>query len=376
MGQVAVKDLLATETDASVTLLDSDVDRLEEVARLIDDARLTTERLDVGDGSRAVRALEGHTAAIGALPHASSLDGLMVAIAAGVPVVDLVGSKPEERVELDPEARKAGVLVVPGCGVAPGLSNVLVARGVDLLDEAHEAVIYVGGIPRRRIPPLEYQTVYSLVSMFGAFMRPARVCVNGVLTSVEALSGLEEVDFPEPVGTLEAFYTDGLASLPLTMLDRIRDTLWEKTLRYPGFAERVAFLKECGLLERDPVRVGGVDVAPVEVLIRQLGPALALGPEGDILAMRVVVSGLADGIDCVHSFDLVDYMDAATGHTAMARTTVFTATVAVRLIAAGLISRVGVRFPEQLFVGSLGDALLSGLEERGVVVKHSVDTLH
>jgi saccharopine dehydrogenase-like NADP-dependent oxidoreductase len=66
-------------------------------------------------------------------------------------------------------------------------------------------------------------------------------------------------------------------------------------------------------------------------------------------------------------------MDEVTGHTAMARTTGFTATVAARLIAAGRIHQSGVRFPEQLFVGGLGDALLSGLEERGVVVAHSVE---
>jgi lysine 6-dehydrogenase len=257
--------------------------------------------------------------------------------------------------------------------VSPGISNVLVTRGVDLLDEAHDAVIYAGGIPQRRRPPLEYETVYSLVSMVGSFLRPARIWVDGATTTAEPLSGLELVDFPEPIGTLEAFITDGLASLPLTVANRIGGSLTGKTLRYPGFAERVGFLKQCGMLERREIPVGDVEVAPIDVLIRQLGPALQLGPEGDILAMRVVVKGLADGSERVHTFDLVDYMDEATGHTAMARTSGFTATVSARLIAQGRIAGSGVRFPEQIFVGELGDALLAGLEERGVVVAHSVD---
>jgi lysine 6-dehydrogenase len=216
MGRVVAKDLLQTEEEATVTLLDSSNDRLNEAALLVDDERLTLERLDVQDRTQAVRTLGGHTVAIGALPHARSLESLKLAIAAGVPMVDLVGSYPELRVELDPAAGEASLLIVPGCGVAPGLSNVLVARGVELLDEAHEAVIYVGGIPRRRRPPLEYETVYSLESMFGAFLRPARIWVDGAMTTAEPLSGLELLDFPEPVGTLEAFYTDGLASLPPT----------------------------------------------------------------------------------------------------------------------------------------------------------------
>lgn len=374
MGQVVAEDLLQTEADAEVTLLDFNESGLTEAAHLVDDERLTTKRLDVQDAAKATGTLEGHTVAIGALPHARSLESQKIAIAAGVPMIDLVGSYPELRVELDPAAQEAGVLIVPGCGVAPGLSNVLVARGVDLLDEAHEAVIYVGGIPRRRRPPLEYETVYSLVSMFGAFMRPARVWIDGAMTTAEPLSGRELVDFPKPVGTLEAFFTDGLASLPLTMTHRIRDSLTEKTMRYPGFAEHVRFLKDCGMLERREIRVGDVEVAPIDVLIEQLGPALELGPEGDILAMRVVAKGLAEGMARTHTFDLVDYKDQATGHTAMARTTAFTATVAARLVSGGQISDVGVRFPEQLFVGELGDALISGLEERGVAVEHRVLT--
>ena len=143
-------------------------------------------------------------------------------------------------------------------------------------------------------------------------------------------------------------------------------------MRYPGFADRVGFLKECGMLERREIPVGAVEVSPVEVLIQQLGPALELGPDGYILAMRVVLKGLAGGKECTHTFDLIDYMDEITGYTAMARTTGFTATVAARLIAEGRVAEAGVRFPEQVFVGELGDALLSGLEERGVVVGHAV----
>jgi lysine 6-dehydrogenase len=97
-------------------------------------------------------------------------------------------------------------------------------------------VIYVGGIPRERTPPLEYQTVYSLVSMFGAYLRPAQIWVDGEKTTAEPLTGIEILEFPPPIGPLEAFYTDGLASLVLTVPHRIRGSLSEKTLRYPGFA--------------------------------------------------------------------------------------------------------------------------------------------
>jgi lysine 6-dehydrogenase len=373
MGSVAAKDLLSTEPDARVTLLDIDSGLLEEVAQRLSSPRLVPLELDVSDRERAAEALRGHDVAVGALPHAQSLQAIQAAIEARVSFVDLVGSKPELRRALDQKVRDAGVVVVPGLGVAPGLSNVLVARGMAALDETRGAVIYVGGIPMERTPPLEYQTVYSLVSMFGAYLRPAQIWVDGEETTAEPLTGIEILEFPPPIGPLEAFYTDGLASLVLTVPQRIRGSLSEKTLRYPGFAEKVKVLKDCGILEDEPVQVGGVRVAPRDVLVHQLGSTLELGPEGDILAMRVVVKGVAAGHDVSHTFELVDFMDPATRDTAMARTTCFPATIAARMIARGEVTDRGVRFPEELFVEGLGDHLFEELEERGVRVRHDVE---
>jgi lysine 6-dehydrogenase len=378
MGRVIAKDLLETEIDAHVTLLDLDTGLLEEVTELLADIpevndRLATQQVDVRDTARVAQALQGHDAAIAALPHACALDALKAGIQAGVSTVDLVGSKPELRRELDGAATEAGVLIVPGMGVAPGLSNVFIGRGVEVLDEAHEGVIYVGGIPVQRTPPLEYQTVYSLVSMFGAVQRPARIWREGEWGEVEAFTGLELVEFEPPIGKLEAYYTDGLASLVLTMDGKFRDVLEEKTLRYPGFADRVGFLKECGLLEMEPVDVGGVELAPRDMLIRQLSPLLKLGPKGDILAMRVIVKGQSLGRDYTHIFELVDFMDRDTGDTAMARTTGYPATITARMMALGAIAEEGVRFPEEVFSGPLFDVLVSELKERGVEVTHAVE---
>jgi lysine 6-dehydrogenase len=373
MGRVVAKDLLRSEPDATVTLMDAREHRLRDVIEMIGDGRLRAERVDVQDRERSAEALAGHSAVVGALPHAYSMAGLEAAISAGVPVVDLVGSKPELKRSLDRTAREKSVLAIPGLGVAPGLSNVLVARGVEALDETLDAVIYVGGIPRRRRPPLEYETVYSLVSMFGAVSRPARIWREGREALVEPMSGLERLEFPDPIGTLEAYYTDGLASLALTMPGRVGRTLEEKTLRYPGFADRVRFLESCGLLEDSAIELESGPVVPKELLIGALTPRLTLGPEGDILVMRVVVSGMADGRLETHTFDLIDFMDPASGETAMARTTGYPAAIAARMMASGQITETGVRFPEELFSADFGAELLSELAGRGVDITHQVE---
>ena len=119
MGRVIAKDLIETEPDAVVTLIDFDAGLLKDAAEFIDDPRLSVERVDVGDTDRTAKMLEGCRAVVGALPHRCSMDGLAAAIAARAPIVDLVGSQPERRQELDERAQDAGILVIPGCGVAP-----------------------------------------------------------------------------------------------------------------------------------------------------------------------------------------------------------------------------------------------------------------
>jgi lysine 6-dehydrogenase len=261
-------------------------------------------------------------------------------------------------------------LIIPGCGVAPGVSNMCIGRGAELLDEARTGVIYVGGIPKKKAPPLFYQTVYLMESVLNAYGRDATIVVNKEEAKVPPLSGLETISFPEPIGNLEAFYTDGLASLAITMKDRFEEKLFEKTLRYPGHAERVQLLKACGLLGEKPIEVGKVSVSPREVLLKALEEDLRLGPEGDILAMRIIVEGTKNGKPKKHTFELIDYMDPETKYTAMARTTGYPATCAARMITSGELTEKGVLFPEQVFLGQRFEKLVAALAAKGVKVTH------
>ena len=366
MGRVVAEDLMSSSADASVALCD----RSEALLAEASGERLTKAVVDVTDSEAAVRAMQGCDVAIAALPHGLSLKLVESAIAAKTSLVDLVGEAPAKRRALDDAARAAGCLIIPGCGVAPGISNFCVGRGMELLDETDKAVIYVGGIPRKPKPPLYYETVFLLESVLAAYRRKATVRRDGEEIEVEPLTEIEEVTFDEPIGTLEAFYTDGLGSLPLTVGARVRKDLYEKTLRYPGHVAGIQFLQQCGLFTAEPVDVAGASVSPVALLQKTLEDKLGLGPEGDILAMRVIVEGRAEGVRRAHEFELVDYFDADKGHTAMARTTGFTAACAARRIASRELDGAGVRFPEELFIGDAFESMAAELESKGVRVVH------
>ena len=370
MGKIIAKDILESETDVTVTLIDNNELLLKEVYDFINRDRLTICNLDLNDKDTAISQLKGHDVIISALSHSMSLPSLKLAVQAQVSIIDLVGEAPEKQFALDKEAKVAGIVIIPGCGVAPGISNICVGRGVELLDKTDEAIIYVGGLPKIKEPPLYYQTVYRLESVLGAYLRKVPIIKAGKEIEVEAMSGLEFVDFPEPVGRLEAFYTDGLCSLMVTMKSKISQHLAEKTLRYPGHTDRIRFLKECGMLEKDPVKIDSNEVKPLDVLINQLSPKLKLSDEGDLLIMRIIIKGIKDGKQQTHTFELYDEYDPETGYTAMARTTGFPAVIAAGMIIDETINEKGVKFPEQIFSTELFDTFFSTLERYNIQIDH------
>ncbi|KPK95942.1 hypothetical protein AMJ80_02810 [bacterium SM23_31] len=373
MGSIMPKDIFEYEPRVlGVTLIDNNESALRDVYNETGNDRLEIRKLDLNDTAAAVSLLRGHDAAISALPHELGLSALEAAVGAKVSVVDLVGVEPEKRMALHKKAEDAGIVIIPGCGVAPGISNMCVGRGVELLDETQKAVIYVGGIPKKKEPPLNYQTVYTLGSVFKAYVRKARIIQDGKEAEVEPLSGLEHVDFNEPIGRLEAFYTDGLASLILTMKGKISHFLAEKTLRYPGHTEKIKFLKACGMLDEEPETVNSYKVKPVDFLIKRLSPLLKLSPEGDFLIMRIIVEGTKNGKQQTHTFELIDEYDPATRYTSMARTTSFPALCVARMITGGIIKQKGVRFPEQIFSTGLFPEFLSALKKYNIQISHSV----
>ena len=210
------------------------------------------------------------------------------AIEARCHLVDLVGSKYEEKLRLDEPARSAGVLLVTGCGVAPGIVNVLAARGIDRLDFADEAIMYWAS-PGTHCPPLHYQVVFRLESVMGLYTRPAIAAENGEIVKMPALSGLEEIAFPEPIGVCEAAYSDA-HSTAYTLRHKVR-RLAEKTVRYPGHFEKMGVLAELGFLSEEPVYIEGRPVIPRQLTTAVLEPQMRGESEQDVTVVRVVVRG-------------------------------------------------------------------------------------
>ena len=311
-----------------------------------------------------VRILAGEAdLVIGALPGFMGFAALRAVIEAGRNIVD-ISFLPENCLDLDELARERGVTAVVDCGLAPGLGNVLMGRATRELDTVHSFLCYVGGLPAVRRKPFEYAAVFSPVDVIEEYTRPARYLEDGVLVTRPALSDVELLDFPG-VGTLEAFNTDGLRSLALTMP---APNMKEKTMRYPGHAELMRVLRDTGYFSKEEIDVRGTRVRPLDVTAQLLFPAWKL-PEGDedVSIMRVIITGVKDGTPVRREYNLLDRYDRATRTTSMARTTGYTCAVAARLVAGGTFTRKGVSPPEYIGLDAVADAaLMQGIQQRGV----------
>ena len=361
VGSTIVRDLAADETLKVVAV---DV-HPATLAKLKQSSGVKTLAADLSSPQKIRGAVAGADVALGALPSALGFAALETLIDAGVNCCD-ISFMEQDAQELSLAAQNKSVTVVVDCGVAPGLSNMIVGHVDALLDETASVEIYVGGLPRERRRPFEYKAPFAPSDVIEEYTRPSRFRELGVAVTRPALSETELMDFAG-VGTLEAFNTDGLRSLLYTIS---APNMKEKTLRYPGHVELMRMLRDCGFFDTDEIEVGGVRVRPRDLTSALLFPHWAYQPgEEDVTVMRVIVEGRRDGRRERHTYDLFDTYDSVAGTSSMARTTAFPATIVARRILDGTLNEPGVFAPEQLarrdgFLKSV----LAELAGRGVVV--------
>jgi lysine 6-dehydrogenase len=363
MGSVIGWDLARSDAVDSVVVADVDEGRLQAVKRRAQGRKLTVEGLDVRETGKVVEFLRRFDVAASALPHGVVHLSDLAAVQAGTKMVNIAFE--DEQMGLDGAARKSGALLVPGCGVAPGLGGILLAHSLKELGGGDEGHILVGGIPEHPRPPFDYRLVFSIVGLLREYTDDARVVRDGRVVRVRPFSTVETYEFPPPIGRLEGFCTDGLASLVYTM--KGMKTLDEITLRWPGHAEKMNVLLESGFFSKEKIRVGDAEVSPLEVSWAVLGKILSEGDPHDITVMRVIAKGRGKQV----VYDMVDRYDEELHVTSMGKTTGYTGSVVTQMVGSGRVRGNGVLPPEEAVTGRLVGELVSELSRRGVSIKRS-----
>lgn len=371
-GSACAYDLLQNPSITEVRLADKTVEHLPAFLEpYVGGERLKLITLDVKDPAAVQAAMAGVKSVMCAIPYYFNLPMTEDAIAAGAHFCDLGGNTEivQNQKKLDAKAAAAGVTVIPDCGLAPGMVNILAQLGIDRLDTTDSVRIYVGGLPQNPEGPLKYQIVYSIEGVLDYYTTLSWVVRDGKRVNVKALSEIEPVAFDAPVGELEAFHTAGGLSTMGHRYEGKIPTMEYKTLRYPGHARIMEAIRELGLLELEPVDVKGTKVVPRELAIAQMQPRLTKKNSPDLVALRVVVSGRKAGKPVTHSFELVDRYDAAHGISAMMRTTGYSLSITGQLQAEGAVKPAGVHTPDECMPG---ERYVTELGKRGVLIRQTV----
>ena len=369
MGKGAAYDLVKQDSVEQVIVADIDTKCAEALAKEVG-PKAVAETVDATKKTQLVKVFSKVDSVISAVSYTVNLLHTQVAIETGTHMCDLGGGWTivEQQLELNDQAKDAGITVVPDCGLAPGMVSVLAREGIEYLDRVESVKIRVGGLQQDPRPPLNYSLIFSVEGLINEYIEPCVAIRNGEIVIEDPLVGFEELTFPEPFGKLEAFNTSGgTSTLPHTYLGRVNN-LDYKTIRYPGHGHKMWCLMKLGLMDNNELDLDGKKIAPRQVLEKLLEKNLP--PSGkDVTLVRTMIEGWKGTESRNIEYEIIDYHNDATGLTSMMRMTSFPASVTAMMMADGRITERGVLTPERCIPP---DLFIEELRSRGIDIKHRV----
>ena len=400
IGATVAWDLVKSNDVNVVGLVDRRADALERTKAWINNPKIKAHVLDIAD-TQAVKSLMGkYDVGVITLPdRKTSYKVVETAIAAGLNIVDILEEyhrRPDpyeiEGLEipngmsiddygewLHKQAVERGVTFLDGMGFAPGISNITVGEGIRKLDSAESAIARVGGIPSKEAAgkhPLRYMITWAFGHVLREYMVKVRVIRNGEIVEVDATSDLEQFKFAEfgRDEVLECAVTPGMPSFIFTRPE-LKEFM-EKTVRWKGHWQGIHTLKECGLLDLQPLEIKGTEIVPREFLLALIEPKLQpLEGDTDVCVMWNTVEGMKDGRRMRLNYYLWDEADTENGISSMARVTGFSAAIGALLIGRGMITDKGIVPPEDGIMGSVYETFMDELEKRGIKIIEVAETI-
>jgi lysine 6-dehydrogenase len=368
IGSVLAEEIVNSLNFEKLIICDSTKEKIEETAKKLGD-RVFPLELDISNYSNLSKIIDNVDLVIGLSPGRLGFNVMKACVEKKKTLIDL-SFMAEDPFFFRKSALEGEVIIIPDCGVAPGLSNILIGKASSQLDEVEDVLIYVGGLPQNPIPPLNYKVTWCVEDLFEEYTRKAKIIRNGKTVEVDALEGLEEIEF-EGLGKFEAFFTDGVR----TLHDTIKaNNMWEKTLRYSGHAEKIKLIKKLGLLKKEPIT--SINMSPWEFMCKFWEENLSFFEEKDFVLMRIKVSGRKGSAKFMHTYEVVDYFDEQRNITAMGRSTAYTAFAVIKLMIENRIHRKGVIPPEILGMDKkLFEEIEHTLKEKDLVIKEKVEKL-
>jgi len=386
-------DLVKENDVEAVGIMGRREDSLKRTKTWIKSPKIRMHVLDVLDSQTVKCIMKQYDVGVIALPdRKTSYKVIEMAIESGLNIVDMLEEyhrRPDpyeiEGLELPDDmsldvygdslhsrAMEKGVTILDGMGFAPGISNITLGEGISKLDRADSAIARVGGIPSKESSskhPLGYMITWAFEHVLREYMVKVRVIEDGEIVEVDATSDLESFRFTAfgKDEVLECAITPGMPSFIYTRSDV--NEFMEKTIRWPGHWQGIQILKECGMLDLQPLEIRGLEIKPREFLLAAIEPKLKpRADDTDVCVMWNTVVGIKNGRTTHINCYLWDEADTQNGISAMARVTGFSAAIGALLIGRGEINKKGIIPPEDGLKGTLYGTFIDELAKRGIKI--------
>ncbi len=365
MGRAAVLDLADDEISPDVeAILVGDLDE-RKVKRVSSEARKLTGSkdvhfgvLDARDRERVSQVLESFDAdvVLNAALYDTIPSVMRAALDSGISYVDLGDDVETLRWQrsLEGAFMDRGIAALVEMGGSPGLINVMASLAVRELERVERITLREGWIDLNDYDSLgiPLPVPYSLETIFDELEQPAEVWDDGRIRLVEPFSGLEEVNFPDPVGRQEVYYVEHpeVYSLAMTFKDRgVRFVDYK--LSFPrDLLLKYKLLHDLGLTKTESVELDGVEIVPrrlVAELVRRSLEGVEVRPN-DYDVMIAKASGWRGdlGVEAVVVAKI--RWSERWNASAQALLVGSPASLAAQWLALGLIQEPGVHYPEEV----------------------------
>ena len=340
MGTGLIHDLLTSSEENEIIVIDIDAKNLATMKERFSSeaSRVRTLQFNLQERAKMIDLLDQVDCMIGAASYTFNYYLSELAIETKTHFCDLGGNNTvvQKQLTLNEKAKEAGVVILPDCGLAPGLATVLAAEGMNIFDEVSSIHIRVGGLPDKPKPPLHYMLVFSVQGLINEYVEPCLIIENGKLKTVEPLTEVEKLSF-ESFGELEAFQTSGgTSTMPNNYLGKVKDLTY-KTIRYKGHCHIMKAMLDLGFASEKEIMVKGQKLEIRSFFEGVLQESLVDDDSKDLVLLRAEIVGTRDGKDYLKVFEMVDHHDEETGITAMMRTTSYPTSIMAQLIVQGKV---------------------------------------
>ena len=346
IGSAVARHLAARDDVDEIRVCDSGSRMLTHLHDTVQSKKVRSYQVDGRDDSVLKPILKGSNCIIGCASPLINPGLARMSLEVGSHFCDPGGNEDvvREELELAHDARERGIWIVPNCGLAPGLINMLCLLGIDQFDRVDSAQLRVGDVPVEPEPPFNFRLSVSARKLIDDYTMPAFEIRDGELRETEPLMNVELIRFRDPFGTLEAFSTAGsLLTLANQLSGRVRN-LDMKTIRWPGHAEQMRFLLGLGFGEKKIIDIR-THLTYNDVLVRRMQKMLG-GEYVDAVLLRASIFGVKDGEERTLVYEMLEGYGSKDGMSAMRRCTSVPVAVVAHMLASGSVQGAGAESAE------------------------------